>query len=270
MWFSQNRASEWSHFSNIIDWNSTWLYFNNNQKRSYNFTNPKLNHLKSFKIKMLLNNLPTHSYFHSISPNIFPSSYCFQCNLPESPTHWYTCSHYNLLLQIIHLSISETISSFTLNFSHHELNYLIHTISSHPSFSLHSSSHYPYSLHSIFRGLISTPLIQCILPFDISYSIASQIIIQILIKISNQLYNQIWKSYCINFSTWKKAHQISSTHVLTPHQQQPLSRPHPRTRNIFTYNCPCNQPDQLHSDSNSCPPAGLANCKFNIWATKWA
>ena len=40
MWSSQKRASEWAHFSHFIDWNATWLYFNNNQKSSNNFTNP--------------------------------------------------------------------------------------------------------------------------------------------------------------------------------------------------------------------------------------
>ena len=68
LWSSQRRTQEWSHFSHLIDWKASWLYFNNNQKVSYNFTNPKLNYLKSFKIKMLLNILLIHTYFHFIYP----------------------------------------------------------------------------------------------------------------------------------------------------------------------------------------------------------
>ena len=268
MWSSQKRNQEWSHFSHHIDWNSTWLYFNNNQKSSSNFTNLKLNHLKSFKVKILLNNLPTHFYFHSIFPNLFLSSNCFQCNLPDSSSHWYTCSSHNSLTQIINSCISETISKFNLNLSTLELNYLKHTISSHPSFSPHPSPLYPYSLHSTLKDLIPIPLIQSVQTFDLSYSLASQLIIQTLLKISNQLYDQIWKTYCINFSTWKRAHQISSnfSHTQSPH---PYPRTLTRTRNNFTYNCPCNTPDQLHSDPNTCPPSGLANRKFDSWSTMW-
>ena len=268
MWSSQKRNQEWSHFSHHIDWNSTWLYFNNNQKSSSNFTNLKLNHLKSFKVKILLNNLPTHFYFHSILPNLFLSSNCFQCNLPDSSSHWYTCSSHNSLTQIINSCISETISKFNLNLSTLELSYLKHTISSHPSFSPHPSPLYPYSLHSTLKGLIPIPLIQSVQTFDLSYSLASQLIIQTLLKISNQLYDQIWKTYCINFSTWKRAHQISSnfSHTQSPH---PYPRTLTRTRNNFTYNCPCNTPDQLHSDPNTCPPSGLANRKFDSWSTMW-
>ena len=154
----------------------------------------------------MLNNLPTHFYFHSILPNLFLSSNCFQCNLPDSSSHWYTCSSHNSLTQIINSCISETISKFNLNLSTLELSYLKYTIFSHLSLSPHPSPLYPYSLHSTLKGLIPIPLIQSVQTFDLSYSLASQLIIQTLLKISNQLYNQIWKTYCINFSIWKRAH----------------------------------------------------------------
>src|SRR5690349_17627628 len=54
-----------------MDWRSTWLYFNHNQKPSYNLTNFKLNQLKSFKIKILLNELTTYLLYYTIYSKSF-------------------------------------------------------------------------------------------------------------------------------------------------------------------------------------------------------
>src|SRR6185436_8733143 len=59
LWSSQKRNDEWTPLAHHINWNSTWLYFNHNQKSTYNLTNFKFNQSKSFKIKTLLNELPT-------------------------------------------------------------------------------------------------------------------------------------------------------------------------------------------------------------------
>ena len=141
---------------------------------------------------MLLNILPTHAYFHSIYPSIFTSPNCFSCNCPDTPFHWYSCPDNTLLTQTVHNSIHNTIFNANLNFPTYQLNNLVHTIASHPSFKPSPSRLYPYSLHSTLKGLIPITLAQSLDPFDISYSQASQIIIQILLKVSDQLYNNIW------------------------------------------------------------------------------
>jgi ribonuclease HI len=267
LWSSQHRAQEWSHFSHLIDWKASWLYFNNNQKVLHNFTNPKLNHLKSFKIKMLLNILPTHAYLHSIYPSIFISPNCFSCNHPDTPSHWYSCPDNTLLTQTINTSIHDIISNNNLNLPPYQLNNLIHTIISHPSFNPSPSQLYPYSRYSTLKGLIPVTLIQSLDPFEISYSQASQIIIKILLKISDQLYNNIWIPYCSNFSHWKRAREIPSRINNIPHT--PLPPRNHRNRITYTYSCPCGFADQLHSDSNLCPPLGQASLKYNIWSTLW-
>ena len=88
MWSSQKCNQEWNQLISEIDWRSTWLYINYNQKPTHNITNFKLNHLKSFKIKMLLNELHTHSFCHKTYPHTFYNTNCFHCNLPDSTTHW--------------------------------------------------------------------------------------------------------------------------------------------------------------------------------------
>ena len=216
---------------------------------------------------MLLNILPTHAYFHSIYPSIFTSSNCFSCNCPDTPFHWYSCPDNTLLTQTVYNSIHDTIFNANLNFPTYQLNNLVHTIASHPSFKPSPSRLYPYSLHSTLKGLIPIALAQSLDPFDISYSQASQIIIQILLKVSDQLYNNIWISYCSNFAHWKKTHQIPFRINTTSHNFPP-PRNH-RNRTTHTYSCPCGLADQLHPDSNTCPPLGQASLKYNIWSTMW-
>ena len=269
LWSSQQRTQEWLHFSHLIDWQASWLYFNNNQKISHNFTNFKLNYLKSFKIKFLLNILPTNFYFHSIYPSIFTSPNCFSCNSLDTSSHWYTCPSNTPLIQNINTAIHDIISNANLNLTPYQLNNLIYTISSHPSFNLLPSTLYPYSLHSTLKGLIPKPLIQSLNPFDISYSQASQLIIQILLKISDLTYNNIWIPYCTNFSHWKKACQIPTRLISNTPLHSSSLRNHRRNRTISPISCPCGFANHLHSESNTCPPLGQASLKMNIWSPMW-
>src|ERR1043165_6533489 len=113
MWSFQKCNVEWDFLISQIDWRSTWLYFNHNQKTTHNFINFKLNYFKSFKIKILLNELPTYFYFHKIYPHIFHNNNCFYCSLPDSLTHWCLCSIYYLsliLFKLVHLNILKKLT----------------------------------------------------------------------------------------------------------------------------------------------------------------
>jgi len=143
--------------------------------------------------------LPIYAYFYSIYPLTFILDNCFSCNHLDTSFYCYICSDNTILTQTINSSIQKIILNSNLNLSTHQLHNLIHTISSHPSFTFPPLSLYPYSLNSTLKGLIPISLIQALDPFDISYSNASQLIIQILLKISDQLYHNIWIPYCINF-----------------------------------------------------------------------
>ena len=218
---------------------------------------------------MLLNILPTHAYLHNIYPHIFTSSNCYSCNNLESSSYWYTCPNHTSLTQIINTSIHDTFTNANLNLSSHQLNNLIHTISSHPAFNLQPSQLYPFFLNSTLKGLIPISLIQSLDPFEISYSNASQLIIQLLLKISNQLYSNIWIPYCINFSNWKKSHQIPSYSNFNTPPHSSLRSINRRNKTNYTYSCPCGTADQLHSETNTCPPLGQATLKINTWSTMW-
>ena len=134
MWSSQKRNKEWAHINHYIDWKSTWLYLNHNQKPTSNFTSFKLNQSKTFKIKVLLNQLPTYFSYHNTYPTIFPNVNCFRCNFPDSHLHWLTCSNSSLIINIINSSIQHILSKADLNLSTSQLYELTYKIQNHPLF----------------------------------------------------------------------------------------------------------------------------------------
>ena len=200
MWSSQKRNNEWAHINHYINWKSTWLYLNHNQKPTSNFTSFKLNQSKTFKIKILLNQLPTYFSHHNTYPTIFPNVNCFRCNFPDSHSHWLTCSNSSLIINIINSSIQHILSKADLNLSTSQLYELTRKIQNHSSFDRIPFQANSFYLDLTLKGLIPKALIETIHNYNISIKIVSQTIIQILLNINDQIYNQIWKSYCIDFS----------------------------------------------------------------------
>jgi len=87
MWSSQQRMENILPLSSQINWNATWKYLNNNNKRSSLFTNFKLLQEKTFKIKLMLKILSTMLHFHSLYPLIYPNSNCSSCNRHENKVY---------------------------------------------------------------------------------------------------------------------------------------------------------------------------------------
>ena len=268
MWSSQQRNQEWSQVNHKIDWRSTWLYFNHNHKPTHNITNFKLNQLKSFKIKTLLNELPTHSLYHNLYPTTFQHTICFHCGALDSPLHWLNCSSSTLLQYIINTCINQYLNSTEVDLIPDQKTELIQLIQQHEAFNLvavHQSSHY---LELTLKGLIPNSLIRTVQNFHIPYKQASHIIIELLLKINEQVYEQLWKPYCTNFSNWRKHYQI--TYPYSKPRDIPSTNnrtSHPRIK--YTYSCLCGTADQLHSYSGNCPPMGQAHKKISIWYIYW-
>jgi ribonuclease HI len=263
MWSSQKRNQEWNNLISEIDWRSTWLYFNHNQKPTHNLTTFKLNYLKSFKIKILLNELHTHFLCHKTYPHKFCNTNCFCCNTPDSSTHWRLCSNPTLLTDIIQNTITKHINQTNLDLSKKEQDKLIYNIRNNEAFHQIPLYYNSFYLDIILKGLIPKSLVQAIQNFNIPYKLASYIIINMLLEINELCYEKLWKPYCIKFSNWKKQQKLKPPYSIPLIQTNYSTQPK-YTRHNYTYFCLCGQPDQTHSTTNTCPPIGLAIRKINI------
>jgi ribonuclease HI len=197
LWSSQNRFQQWTEISTKIDWQATWLYINNNQKIS-NFSHSfQSSTLKSFRVKLLLDDLPTPHILHkrnSSYPNI-----CHQCNQTSTSLHWVTCPSPQLLNNLITNSLSTILKPSTLNISQNTVFNLHQQIINLDSLQTHNFSYKP-SLTSTLTGLIPLEIILLLKEITESQKIATSLTIKLLLHLNKQIYTQIWIPYCISRS----------------------------------------------------------------------
>ena len=91
MWLSQHHIENTIPIAIQINWNATWAYLNNNNKRSSLYTNFKLCQDKAFKIKIMLNILPTLLHLYLTYSAAFSNINYISCNAHEQQWHWLTC-----------------------------------------------------------------------------------------------------------------------------------------------------------------------------------
>ena len=196
MWSSQHRMNNIISISSQIDWNSTWLYLNNNTKCTNNYTNFQLNQSKSFKVKLLLNTLPTLFHFHKLYPQLINNANCITCNSLEHPFHWLTCPNTVNLSKVISESIITTITYRTLDISSIQLQELQYQLTQHSSLSLNNIQIQQTNIYTTIQEYIPKDIISTIQPYTTSRKEALSITIKLLLKLSNNIYEQIWKPYC--------------------------------------------------------------------------
>src|SRR6185295_15465659 len=155
LWITQNRFQKWHKILNQVNWQATWLYINNNQKIS-NFSHSfQFSTLKSFRIKILLDDLPTPHILHK--HNHLSLSICHQCHQISSYLHWTTCSSNQLLNSLIDISLQHTLNTKTLNTTLNTIINLYNQIKLSSSITIHSISDLP-SVFSTITGQIPNEL----------------------------------------------------------------------------------------------------------------
>ena len=262
MWSSQNRNQTWAHLYDQINWNSTWLYLNNNNKRSYKFTNFKLSKLKTFRIKLLHNELPTPSHLQKYYPNIIPNNKCFKCNQIDSELHWITNHNNNILQEIILLSVNEILNTANLEITQSQLYTLQNLIIHHPSLELSPNIFNTISLYTSLKGLIPHTLIQIIQPYTNSLHIASQLTIKLFLKLNSKIYEQLWLPYCSEYANWKQQHNINILHSNSQSNRRNYQQTSYTSQELYNSYSPPPQHNQISSTE-------LAIQKLSAWPLHW-
>ena len=193
LWSSQNRFQPWIQISQYINWNSTWLYLNNNQKVS-NFAHSfQSSTLKTFRVKLLTDELPTPHTLHKRNP-LYPNT-CHICQQTSTPLHWAICPSSNPLNTLIQNSIQQILTPAKLQISQTQTNQLYNQIINLDSLQIHYYSNKP-SIFSTLSGLVPLDITHTIQEYTTSIQIANSISIQLLLSINKQLYSNIWIPYC--------------------------------------------------------------------------
>src|SRR5690349_10967826 len=107
--------------------------------------------MKAFRVKNLLNILPTYFHFYNITPEIYQANTCFFCNSQDSSTHWLNCHSSQTLNQIINLSIAEIINKHFKDLTITQRKAIIDLIKSHPSFNY--SPALPLHTHQLYATM---------------------------------------------------------------------------------------------------------------------
>src|SRR6185295_4847074 len=197
LWITQNHFQKWHKILNQVNWQATWLYINNNQKIS-NFSHSfQSSALKSFRIKILLDDLPTPHILHK--RNHLSSPICHQCQQISSHLHWTTCPSNQLLSSLIDISLQHTLNTKTLNTTLNTITNLHNQIKLSSSITIHSISDLP-SVFSTLTGLIPNELID-IIAYLSSKKASTTLVIEFLLHLNQQIYHKIWIPYCISRST---------------------------------------------------------------------
>jgi hypothetical protein len=261
-WSSQNRNQTWAHLYNQIDWNSTWLYLNNNKKRSHKFTNFKLSKLKTFRIKLLHNELPTPIHLHKYYPNLILNNKCFKCNQTDTELHWITKHNSNTLQEIISQSVTEILNTSNLEITQSQVHILQNLIIQHSSLQLSTNSLDNINLYTSLKGLLPHTLVQTIQLYTNSLHIASQITIKLFLKINLKIYEQLWLPYCSEYANWKQQNNIR-----IPHSNSQQNRRN-NQQTIHSLHEPYNSysPPPQHNQISS---SELAIQKISAWPIHW-
>ncbi|CAG8548587.1 14454_t:CDS:1 [Dentiscutata erythropus] len=109
-WLNQERIKQLQNAHHGINWKLVYEYLSLKDKPSIKKTNPKRSKLKSFKIKMLTDELPTFANLYKRHSTKYKSSNCHRCNIEiENKIYWLICKNNSTKLnQIISQAIDKT------------------------------------------------------------------------------------------------------------------------------------------------------------------
>ena len=153
--------------------------------------------LKSFRIKILLDDLPAPHILHRRNPS-YPNT-CHLCQQASEPLHWIICPTSEPLFQLIKDSLAHILSPNKLEITNLAAENLYTQIMNLNSFQIHQLPNQP-SLLSTLSGLIPLDIISTLYELTTSSKSACSLTISLLLHINQQIYTNIWIPYCISRS----------------------------------------------------------------------
>ena len=116
-WHNLNRISNWQIKSQEVDWPNTFQMLNYHNSPLSRYTNPTQSRIKTFKIKLILDELPTRINLYHRQPLKNQDPRCYRCHTEiEDSKHLLTCPfNTNPLEYILTQNLTRTIIKFNLS-----------------------------------------------------------------------------------------------------------------------------------------------------------
>jgi hypothetical protein len=222
-WCSQKRFDEINTNRQNIHWTTLFEYINYNNLPNTRATNSKYSNLKSFKIKFLLNELPTQQNLNKRNPKNYTNNLCFRCNLTiENNTHWWQCKQNKKKIQklieenteILITKYQHPTADTTLQQTIKNINNLItKNLSENSNNQMHTIQGFiPVELHNLLQKTTEKK-------GKLKHSVTSLI----FHKLCKKIYTEIWLPRCQslnsenqNTKTPSPSNQdINITHITT-------------------------------------------------------
>jgi hypothetical protein len=186
-WHSQHRTRIWEPYRTDIDWNAVLENINTNCSATSRSTHPKYSLLKAFKIKMLLDELPTALNLAQRNSQKYKSTKCKRCNTrTENNQHWVQCSKNKITLsQIVRKCTQDLLKN---KVQPTIINQIIELITSNTPYNQQdSNSNEILIVHGFIPKIISQKLVESNTRFKAS---------KLVHKIQKQLYTKTWLLRC--------------------------------------------------------------------------
>ena len=181
-----------------VDWSSSFDYFNQDEP-SYT-TSMKASHIKSGKIKNLLENLPVMAKMQALRPHVYNASWsrCIKCRQQqESFQHVWICPNtIDVLYQIIQSS-KQQLLDWALQLKKPEIQDLSPlTTSAIWSVPLNGHNSHHFSFLDLIKGIVPQQFKNLLLAIVVSPLAANRILSFIMDFIFHATREFIWKPRC--------------------------------------------------------------------------
>ena len=188
-WQSQIRTQIWEEKKTDTDWETFFEYLNYKCKPTTRETNPKMSSLKAFKIKMLLEELPTNEVLSNRGDKTIVGPWCpQQCGKTESNYHMMVCDKNKISLRkTIKEATSKILEDKGIS-SMNALNNIIHTITK--SFCITDEA---TGLTRITHGMLEQKEVKEINKLVTEKDQKESLAVIILHKITEEIQERIWK-----------------------------------------------------------------------------
>ena len=205
--YNLRRNAKYKHLD--IDWISTFDYLNADSLT--NSTTFSASNLKSRRVKLMMEELPTIEYLKHCKPSIYGDWTCICCDEEETFNHLWTCPYTQPILESI-IEFSQEMLFRLLKIAQPQLEHdhpAVARLINNPDIWNPTTSLNSYTFVDLIKGFVASSLSRDIQEIVSTKSLTSSILITLLQAIFDKVQQDIWMPRCDRVVQKEKRHNIT-------------------------------------------------------------